>query len=225
MLWIQAAGEKMKSMVAVLGLSKFGRSLAEELAAGGAEVMVVDNNDVVVNQMSDKVTHAIVADLTDVEAIKSLGLGNMDVVVVAMSMNLEASIMSIMVAREDGAKKVIAKAKNDRMEEILLRIGADDVIQPEKEYGQRIAKTLTVSNFVEFFEITENLAIVELKPKASWVGKNLKELRLRNRFGVNVLCIKKDGKLSSDIDPDESLKEDQDLLILVDRTNLRQVVE
>ncbi len=211
------------SMVAVLGLSKFGRSLATELANNGVDVLVADKNEELVNQYADIVTYALVADLTDIESIRNLGIGSADMVVVAMSMNLEASIMCVMVAKELGVKKVMVKARDGRMEDIMLRLGADKVIQPEKEYGARIAKTITADNFLEFFDLSDNVAIIEMNPKREWVGHTLKDLKLRNKYGVNVLGFRSKDGIDTWIDPDRPLKESAKMFIVAEKEAFKKL--
>ena len=207
----------MGKLYAILGLSKFGRTLAEELNNGGEEVLVVDKSDEIVAQFADKSTHAIVADLSDMESIKALSLNSVDVAVVALSMNLEASIMCIMGAKEAGVKTVIAKAKDDRMADILLRVGADKIIQPEKEVAMRTAKKFMTESFVDYFEIFESLAMVELRPRKSWVDHSLKELNLRKEYGMNVVGIREDdrSRVETYTDPDRKIEADDILVVMM----------
>jgi trk system potassium uptake protein TrkA len=208
----------MKSFV-VFGMGKFGQAVANRLIEGGADVMVVDNDEDVINQYSSKATAAIVADLTDPAVIKGLGISAMDCAVVAMGMSLEASIMCVMVSKECGIKKVVAKAGSRRMGKVLQRIGADEVIFPEEESGHRTARHLLSSNFLEFFDINEELAIVEMNPRPEWVGYSLKSLGLRQKYGANVIAIK-DGIIEEYVDPERPLKADAPLLIMVHKKNV-----
>ncbi len=131
-----------KKSFAVLGMGRFGRGVALALAENGEEVMIVDKETETIDQYSSQVTYAIAADLADEKAVQELGLGNMDTVIVGMGMDLEASILSVMIAKESGARKVIAKAASKRMGDILLRVGADRIIYPEEEMGKWVAKSL-----------------------------------------------------------------------------------
>ncbi len=215
----------MSKSVAILGLSKFGRSIAAALTEEGAEVLVVDNDAELIDLFSSQVTYAMVADLRDTNSIYGLGLENMDIVIVAMSMNLEATIMCITLAKELGVPKVIVKAKDDRNAEILKKLGADMVIQPESEYGVRMAYTLTHPNFMEFFDLTDDVAIIELKPNKSWVGKNLKELSLRNRYGINVIGFRSGKQLDTAINPDKPLEADTQILVVVEKKMLGKITK
>ena len=206
----------------VFGLGKFGQAVADKLIDAGADVMVVDNNEDVIEAYSSKATSAIEADLTDPAAIKALGISNIECAVVAMGMSLEASIMCTMVAKESGVKCVVAKAGNDRMGSVLSKIGADEIIFPEEESGVRTARSLLTNNFLEYFEVSDDICLIEMLPKEKWVGKSLKELNLRKKFGLNVVGIR-DGVVNEFVDPDVPLKKDETLLILIHKSNLSKL--
>ena len=206
----------------VFGLGKFGQAVADKLIESGAQVMVVDNSEDIIETYSSKATTAIVADLTDTSAIKAIGISHVECAVVAMGSSLEASIMCTMIAKESGIKLVVAKAGNERMGQVLKRIGADQIIFPEEESGVRTAKSLIASNFLEYFEINEDLCLVEMEPKEKWIGKTLKELDLRKKFGVNIIAIK-DGIVKDFVDPDLPLKADAPLLMLIHKKNLEKL--
>ena len=206
----------------VFGLGKFGQAVADKLVESGADVMVVDNDEDVIESYSAKATSAIIADLTDPAAIKALGISNIDCAVVAMGMSLEASIMCTMVAKECGVKWVVAKAGNERMGSVLSQIGADEVIYPEEESGIRTARSLLVSNFLEYFEVSDEICLIEMLPKEKWVGKSLKELDLRKKYGINVIGIK-DGVINEYVDPDRPLKAQEALLLLIHKKNLARL--
>ncbi|MBR1847925.1 MAG: TrkA family potassium uptake protein [Lachnospiraceae bacterium] len=206
----------------VFGLGKFGQAVADKLLEAGADVMVVDNDEDVIEAYSGKATSAIIADLTDPAAIKALGIANIECAVVAMGMSLEASIMCTMVAKEAGVKYVVAKAGNDRMGSVLAKVGADEIIYPEEESGVRTARSLMTSNFLEYFEVSDDICLVEMLPKDKWVGKSLKELDLRRKFGINVVGIK-DGVVNEYVDPDVPLKKHEALLMLIHKKNLTKL--
>ena len=212
---------KYKSFV-VFGLGKFGQAVADKLLEIGAEVMVVDNDPVVIESYSRKATKAIIAELTDTEAIKALGIGNIECAIVSMGMNLEASLMCTMVAKENGVKWVVAKAGNERMGSVLEKVGADEVIYPESESGIRTARNLIASNFLEYFEVSSDVCLVEMKPKEKWVGKSLKELNLRKKYGINVVAVK-DGVVNEYVDPDVPLQKDIPLIMLIHKKNLSKL--
>lgn len=203
----------------VFGLGKFGQAVADKLIESGAEVIVVDDSEDIIEAYSSKATTAIVADLTDTSAIKAIGISNVECAVIAMGSSLEASIMCTMIAKESGIKCVVAKAGNKRMGQVLTKVGADQIIYPEEESGIRTAKSLIASNFLEYFEINEDLCLVEMEPKEKWVGKSLKELNLRKQYGVNVIAIK-EGTIKDFVDPDLPLNAEASLLMLIHKKNL-----
>lgn len=212
----------MGKSIAVLGIGRFGKKLALSLSDMGAEVMVVDASTEVLEKMSPFVTYAIEADLKDVEALKGIGLEGMDAVVVAMGSDLTASIMSIMAAKEIGVPYVLAKAADVRMGSVLEKVGADKVIYPEEETGLRTARKLMSDSFLEFFEIDDKICILEMVPKKEWIGKNLIDLNIREKYRANVVAIREGGELKSFVDPKEPLKEDNELLVLVNKEDLKR---
>ena len=211
----------MSKSIAVIGLGRFGRKLAESMYEMGAEVMAVDKRSDIVASVADHVTIAMEVDVTSAEAVKGIGLESMDVVVVAMGSDLTASIMSVMIAKEQGVPLVVAKAADHRMGQILTKIGADKIIYPEEETGFRTARSLIMDNFLEFFDIDDNLCLLEIKPKPEWIGKNLIELNLREKCKVNVVAVKDHSEMRSFIDPRRPLEEDTELLVIIEKADLQ----
>lgn len=210
----------MSKSIAVIGLGRFGKKLACTLYDMGSDVMAVDKNPQIVASISDNVTYAIEADVSNPDIVKGIGLREMDVCVVAMGSDLTSSIMAVMIAKEQGVPLVVAKASDERMGQILKRVGADKIIFPEEETGLRTARTLMSENFLEFFEIDSNLCLLEIKPKQEWVGKNLIELNLREKYHVNVVAIKGQSKMHSSIDPSRPLEKDTTLLLILEKKDL-----
>ncbi len=203
----------------VFGLGKFGQAVADKLLEAGADVMVVDNDENVIEAYSAKASAAIIADLNDAVAIKALGISNIECAVVSMGMSLESSIMCTMMSKELGVKWVVAKAGNRRMGDVLSKVGADEIVFPEEESGVRTAKSLVSNNFLEYFELSNEIFLVEMLPKEKWVGKTLKELNLRKQYGINVVAIK-DGIVNEYVDPDVPLKANEALILLIHKKNL-----
>ncbi|MBP5191806.1 MAG: TrkA family potassium uptake protein [Eubacterium sp.] len=213
----------MNKSIAVFGIGRFGKSLALRLADMGVDVMVVDNNPEDIEKIADKVTYAIEANLTDADAIQALGLDDIDTVVVAMGSDLQASIMSVMVAKEMGVPYVMAKASDERMGAILTKVGADKIIYPEEESGFRTARVLASESFIDYFDIAGTLCVLEMKPKPEWIGKNLIELNLRGNYKMNVIAIKDKSGTSSYIDPNKPLDADAELFVVVDKKDLHNI--
>lgn len=213
----------MKKSVAILGLGTFGKYLAEEFFESGADVLIADNNEESVSQLSDKAAYAMTADLSDPEAIKGLGIEHMDMVIVSMSQSLEPSIMCVMVAKELGVPFVIAKASNSRMADILKKIGADEVINIEEDAAFRNVKRLMSDDFLDYFDLGSDLCVVEIYPKPDWVGKTLRQLRLRERMNINVVARKDETLRSELIDPNEPLKEGDRLIVVAEKADINEL--
>ncbi|MBO4864289.1 MAG: TrkA family potassium uptake protein [Eubacterium sp.] len=211
--------------VAVIGLGRFGKKLALSLYKNGVDVMAVDKDEELVERISSDVTYAIRADVNDVEAIKGLGLEDVDAVVVAIGSDLTSSIMAVMVAKEVGVPYVMAKAADERMGEILTKIGADKVIYPEEETGERTARKLMSDSFMEFFDIDNNLCLVEIRPKKEWIGKNLVELKLREKYKINVVAVKDNHKMHSTVDPMKPVEEDMTFLVILKKADLKGLTD
>ncbi len=212
----------MKSVV-VFGLGQFGRSLALSLSKAGADVMAVDRDEELIASVAPDVTYAAVADLANASAISALGITNMDIAVVAVGSDLAASILCVVIAKEMGIPYVIAKASDERMAVILKKTGADRIIFPEAEMGERTARVIMSNDFLEYFDIDDNLCIIEMKPKKEWIGKSLKQLNLRERYKINVAAVKSHNEMRSSIDPNKPLKENSHLLIVTERDNLKNL--
>ncbi len=202
---------------AVFGLGKFGSSVALELAASGAEVMVLDKDEERVSEMTGLVTYAMQMDATEPRAYQSIGLSNMDGVVVAMTGCLDASVMVILAAKEAGVPFILAKSQNDVQSAIFEKIGADKIVIPEYDGGIRAARSITAGNFLDFFELSKNLRMIELEVRDEWVGKNLKELALRQRHKINVVAIRSGGELTSDVNPDRPFEQGDSVMVIVDK--------
>ena len=208
---------------AVLGLGSFGMSVADELMEHGAEVLVVDKNERLIEENAGRFTKALIADLTDEEEIRQLGLGNMDAVIVCMSDNLEASIMCVMVAKENGVHKVIAKAETKRNCEILKKIGADQIVSPEHESGVRMAIRLVFRDIIQFLDLTSDLDIVEIEPHKDWCGKTLRELNLESRFQIHVIACRKGEKVQMISGGETMIRSSEPLLIVTSKVNLEKL--
>lgn len=199
----------------VFGLGKFGRSVAQTLSKNGCDVLAIDINEEIIQDISERVTHAVQADVTDSEALHALGIRNFDVAIIAISNNMQSSIMATILAKELGVPFVIAKAQNDIHKRVLEKVGADKVVFPEREIGIRIANNLISDNFVDYVELSEEYSIVEIIVKDAWVGKTLKELNLRVKYGINVMAIRAiDDTLSITPGPNEVLRE-RDVLVVI----------
>lgn len=205
---------------AVLGLGSFGMGAANELMERGAEVLVVDRNERLIEENAKRFTQAVIADLTDPEAIGQLGLGSMDAVIVDMSQDLEASIMCVMVAKEKGVHRVIAKAENKRKSDILKKVGADQIVFPEQESGTRTAFQLMFPDILRFFDLSSDLVIVEMQPREEWCGRTLLELELRKKHGINVIAFRRGDKVYDVRSESDMIRSGESMLIVMTKDNL-----
>ena len=204
----------MKKSYAVFGLGRYGTAVAKELVAHGMDVIAVDSDERIVNAAADELPICKCADITDPDVIRQLAIANVDVVIIAMANNLEASVMAVTLCKEVGVETVIAKCANEMHQKILTRVGADKVVVPENESGIRLAKNLLSSGFVDMVSLAKNVSMIELDVRPEWVGKNLIELNLRKKYSINVVALRKDDMVSVDIDPHAPLLESDKLIII-----------
>ena len=204
----------MEKQYAVLGLGSFGESVALTLENMGCDVLVMDDSYEKIQEISDKVSYAMKADVADPEALQSLGGRNLDGVVVAVSENLEAGIMATMLCKEMGIPLVVAKAKNSLQGAILERVGADRIVYPEIEMGSRVAKSLVSREFMDWIELSKDYSMVEIAVPDKWAGRSLVEVSARERLGINVVGIIVDGKIDVTPDPQKPLPEGGILIVI-----------
>lgn len=213
----------MKKTYAVFGLGRYGIAVARELVFNGMEVIAVDSDERIVNTAADELPICKCADITDPDVIRQLGISNVDVVIIAMANNLEASVMAVTLCKEIGVKTVIAKCANEMHQKILTRVGADKVVFPENESGIRLAKNLLSSGFVDMVSLAKNVSMVELDVKPEWVGKNLIQLNLRKKYSINVVALRRENMVSVDIDPNAPLQGNDKLIVIANPEKLSKL--
>ena len=204
----------MEKQYAVLGLGSFGESVALTLENMGCDVLVMDESYEKIQDISDKVSYAMKADVADPDALQALGGKNLDGVVVAVSENLEAGIMATMLCKEMGIPLVVAKAKNKLQGAILQRVGADRIVYPEIEMGSRVAKNLVAKEFSDWIELSDDYSMVEAVVPEPWRGKCLADLKVRERFGINVVGIIINKQVDVTFDPQEPLPSNGILIMI-----------
>ncbi|PRR82896.1 potassium channel family protein [Clostridium vincentii] len=199
----------------VIGLGRFGSSVAQTLYSLGNDVLVIDKDEDLVQDMSDSVTHAVQMDATDEGALRTLGIRNFDVAIITIGGNIQSSIMATLLVKELGINHIVAKANNDLHAKVLKKIGADRVILPEKDMGVRVAHNISSSSILDYIELSTDYSIIEIKAPREWLGKTIMTLKLRSKYGINVMAIKNNNK---DINisplPDEVIHEG-DVLVAV----------
>ena len=203
----------MKSVL-LIGLGLFGKHIATELNRLDHEIMAVDQNEDRVNEVLPIVTSAQIGDSTNVDFLKSLGIKNFDVCIVAMSGNFQNSLETTSLLKELGASCVVSAAKRDVQEKFLLRNGADEVVYPEKQMARWTAMRYTADHILDFIEIDDDHAIFEIQMPKEWNGKTIGQLDVRKKYNINILAIKENGRMNMSISPDTYLSESKSLLVL-----------
>lgn len=213
----------MKKTFGVFGLGRFGTSIVEELSKSGADVIAIDSDPVLVQKISTSATVAVCADVTDQNAMRELGLSNMDGVMVAMSDHLESSIMAIVQAKEAGVEMVWVKAKDETQKLVFEKLGADRVLIPERESGVSVARNMVSADLLDLIELTENIRLVELAVRQEWVGYSLRELDFRKRYHINVIAVKEGGRFNMDLGADDKLRAGTTLYVIADRKAINKL--
>lgn len=179
-----------KQTFAVIGLGRFGGSVCKTLADAGQEVLAIDKYESRVNDYKDIATQAVVADAQDEDVLRSLGIRNVDHVIVAIGEDIQASILVTLMVKEQGVKYVTAKAQNEYHSKVLEKLGVDRVVHPERDMGVRIGRSLTSKNMVDYLDLDANFKLAEiLITNPEFVGKSLAEMDFRDRYGLNVIAL------------------------------------
>ena len=213
----------MKKQFVVLGLGSFGASVAVTLQQLGCDVVAVDQDMERIEDVADRVTYAMQADIGDPELFDVLGKESFDGIVIASSENLEGSIMATLAAKEAGIPYVLCKAHNKRYAEVLRKVGADAVVFPEKEMGKRIAKNLVSANLADWIALSPDYSVVEAAIPEKWIGRTLKELDVRKTYEVNVVGIKEGERVEITPDTDMPLKPKMILMLVGSNEALQRI--
>ena len=212
----------MKSYI-VVGLGRFGSEVARQLCLQGCEVLAMDSRSDLVQQISSEVTHAVVADARDKDVLKALGVKDFDCAIVAIGGDLSASVLATMNIKELGVSYVVCKAHDDTHRRVLEKIGADRVTIPEQENAVRLARSLSSLNVLDYIELSEDYGIVEIPAPRSWHEKTLKELNVRAKLGVNILAVRRGGKIDVSPAADFSICDGDVMVVLGDAVALEKV--
>lgn len=212
-----------KKQFAVIGMGRFGYSVANSLSTMGFDVLAIDSDEQRTQAVSHIVTHAVSADSTEEEALRALGIRNFDVVVVAIGEDIQASILTTLILKDLGGPVIVVKAQNELHGKVLQKIGADKVIYPERDMGQRVAHHLASPNILDYIELSDDYSILEIKANSAMIGQNLKELNIRARFGCNVMAIKNGTKMNISPDALYRLIEGDILVIVGEKSDLTKL--
>ena len=212
----------VKQSYAVIGLGRFGLSIATKLYEAGQEVMGIDIDEERIDDGKLVVTHAVVLDSTEEESLRSVGIRNFDYVIVAIGNDMQASILTVMLLKEMGVEKVIAKALNKRHGQVLTKVGADWVIHPERDMGERVAHQLLSPNVLNYIELSSEYNIEEIMIPSGMTRKNLRDLDLRAKYNVNAIAIVSNENLIISPSPEQVLQEGDKLVVIGHRDDITE---
>lgn len=213
---------KTKQFV-VIGLGRFGSSIAKTLYSLGHEVLAIDVDEEVVQDISDHVTHAVQADATDEATLKSLGIRNFDIAVITIGSDVQSSVLVTLLVKELGVKYVIAKAQNELHAKVLYKIGADRVVFPERDMGIRVAHNLCSSNILDYIELSADYSIMEVTALDEWENRSLKELNMRSNYGINIMAIKRGNDINIAPSADEVIKHGDVLVVIGGTEDIKNI--
>lgn len=212
-----------KKQFVVIGLGRFGRSVAKHLEANGCMVMAIDEDEKKVNMISEYVTSAMCLDISDEEVAKELGLRNFDGAVISIVHSLEKAVLATLCVKENGIEQVIVEAYDETQGKVLKKVGADVIVYPEREMGVHLANNLVFDNFLDAIELTSDYSIADIQTPEEWVGKNLIELNLRAKYDVNIIAIKRGTKVNVIPAADIPLAADDILMVLGENEILKKL--
>lgn len=207
----------------VIGLGRFGISVAKTLYNSGNDVLAIDKDEEMINEISQYVTHAVCLNSIDEASLKAMGIGNFDVAIVSIGTDVQSSIMTVLLLKELGVKYIIAKAHDELHGKVLRKIGADRIIFPERDMGMRVAHNLVSSNILDYIELSPHYGMVETLSPKSWQGKTLQDLNVRGKYGVNIIAIKRGKEVNVSPNADEILGVNDVLVVVGNTTDLEKV--
>lgn len=212
----------MKSYI-VIGLGRFGSETARRLCEYGCEVLAMDVSHDLVQHISSDVTHAVVGDARDKEVLRALGAAEFDCAIIAIGDDLANSVLATMNLKELGVPYIVCKAHDETHRQVLLKLGADQVVIPEKENAARLARNLSSPNVLDYIELSDEYGIIEVPAPKRWLDKSLKELNVRAKLGVNIIAIERDGEINVSPAADYTILEGDILVVLGDTDALSTV--
>ena len=206
---------------AVIGLGRFGSEIARELCKQGKEVLAIDIDEALVQEISDDVTHAAVADCQDKNVLKVLGIADFDCAIISIGENLGLSVLCAMNLKELGVPYIVCKVSDETHRRVMEKIGVDKVVLPEKEYANRLAKSLGSTNALDYIELSNEYSIIEIPVPKSWDGKSVHKLNVRADLGINILAVKRNGNIDVSPAANYIMKDNSTMLILGDEKSLK----
>ena len=212
----------MKSY-AVIGLGRFGMQIASKLYEYGEDVLAVDISEELVDRIADGVTRAVAADAKNRDVLEELGVQSCDCAIVALGSSLADSVLITMNLKSLGVPKIICKAHDDTHSEILYKLGADEVVIPERVVADKLSRNLSSPNLLEYIELSDDYGIVEIAPPRSWIGKTIRELGIRAKYGVNIIAVKQGENIRVSPTAEYTIKGDTVLVLLGDYESLGKI--
>ena len=217
--------KKKKRSFCIIGLGRFGQTLAVNLVKTGHQVLVIDIDDDVVNVMSDVVTNAVVGDPTNEQVLRAAGAAEYDCAVVATAQSINDSILTVLTLKDIGVKQIVARAGSEQHGRVLEKIGADMVVFPEKDMGEKLVNILDRNNVLEYIEFSETHSIVEVAVPSKWVCRSLIELDVRRRYGVTVLAVADDGSMNISPDPTKKFTGSETVALLGENSAIDRITK
>jgi trk system potassium uptake protein TrkA len=214
----------MKSVL-IIGMGKFGHHLCDNMIELGNDVMIVDREEEKVSDLIYKVTNVQIGDCTNPQVVKSLGVSNFDIVFVCIGTNFQSSLEITSLVKEMGAKFVISKANRDVHAKFLLRNGADEVIYPDRDIAEKLAKRCSANHVFDYIELDEEYSIYEIPPLDEWLGHSIQEINIRKRYGISILGIKKGEEMNILPSIDYIFTKDEHLMVLGSQKDVEAVLK
>ncbi|MFP5343728.1 MAG: potassium channel family protein [Candidatus Limnocylindria bacterium] len=213
----------MKSSILVVGLGRFGAAAARELERLGNEVLAIDRGEAIVNEIAPDVTHAVQLDASDEQALRSVGAGEFDYAIVAISSAIDASIFATMALKNLGVGHVIAKAATELHGAILERVGADRVVYPEREMGTRVAHSIAIPHVIDYLDVAPRFGIVKVRPPAAFVGRTLKDLDLPGRLQISPIAVRRGSDVTFNPHRDVVVEAGDELIMMGSDASLEKM--
>lgn len=210
-----------KKTFAVIGIGRFGLSVVEELIKGGFDVLVLDRDSTRIARVAKIATHAVVVDTSDEAALKEVGIQSIDHVIVAIGKDIEDSILTTLILKELGVKQITVKVQNEYHEKVVRRLGADEVIQPEAVTGRRLAHRIVSNSILEYYDLSEKHSFIVIEASNKLVDSTVINLDIRNKYGINLVAIKRDEDVIIP-GPEETFEESDKLLLVGKNTDLQK---
>ncbi|MDO4548520.1 MAG: TrkA family potassium uptake protein [Clostridia bacterium] len=214
----------MTSML-VIGLGRFGRNLAVKLAQRNCEVMVIDSDEAAVNHIAPDVTNALVGDCMDETVIASLGVSNFDVCFMCIGDNFQSSLGITILLKDAGAKHVVAKTDSELHAKFLKKVGADEVVFPERDMGFRTAMRYSAAGAFDYIPLSDDYAIMEMATPREWLDKSPRDLQLRTKYGINIIGIKQGAHITPIIDAARVFSHDDHLIVAGANTDIQKLAK